>query len=41
MYHGVLDYSDDLETLEIISPAEYVTNTIDKIPGKKETAPAK
>ncbi|MCO5064601.1 MAG: cupin domain-containing protein [Rhizobiaceae bacterium] len=36
IYHGVLDYSDDLETFEILSPAEYDTNTIDKIPGKTD-----
>lgn len=38
-YHGVLDYSDDLETFEILSPAEYKTNPVDVMPGT-ENAPA-
>jgi quercetin dioxygenase-like cupin family protein len=38
-YHGVLDYSDDLETFEILSPAEYKTNPVDVMPGT-EKAPA-
>jgi hypothetical protein len=32
--HSVLDYSDDLEVLEIIIPAQYDTVNVDKVPGK-------
>ena len=42
IFHNVPDYSDDLETFEILSPADYVTNAVDKMPGTEAvTAAAK
>ncbi len=33
IFHAVLDYSDDLEVLEIMSPAEYETIAAAEMPG--------
>ncbi|WP_290662030.1 cupin domain-containing protein [Aquabacterium sp.] len=36
--HTVLEYSDDLEVLEIIVPAKYDTINVDELPGGKAAA---